>query len=196
MSVKNVKNVSKNKLLWVVLSLGLVCVLGYVINELNLGGNSGQAERSLASNGFSFDKELSDLASRRVIQQVQSGRGVELGSSPSELERFLFEDLKGEFSLEVEPQKAFRLSLLNDRNSTVLVTNQHEFVKEALGFLFEDQDSYHLIQKEREPASSNLTSNLIFNFEIVDEASKTQAKVTIELTKTSHLKSLIARVLK
>ena len=179
------KSVSKNKLLFVALGLGFVCVVGYFVSDLN----PQEAERSLASNGFSFDKELSDLASRRVIKEMQSGNGVELGSSPSELEKFLFEDLKGEFSLEIEPNKAFKLTLLKGRNPSILVENQVEFVKEALSFLFDNQKSFRLIEKRREPASA-----VSSDFEIVDGSDNVQAEVILELTTSNKLKSLLAKI--
>lgn len=178
------KSVSKNKLLAVVLGLGFLSVLGFFISDLN----PQNAGRSLASSNFSFDKELSVLASRRVIQEMQSGRGVELGSSPSELEKFLFEDLKGEFSLEIEPKRAFRLSLLNGRQSTVQVSNQFEFVKEALGFLFDDKKSYRLVERQREPASKQAS-----DFAILDDSNETQAEVTLVLTNQRTLKSLLVK---
>jgi hypothetical protein len=182
-----VKTLFQNKLLVVVLGLGFVCILGYFVSDLDSKGT----ERSLASSGFNFDKELSDLASRRVIKEMQTGRGVELGSSPSELERFLFEDLKGEFSLEVEPEKAFRLSLMSGKKSSVLVPNRFEFVKEALGFLFDKDESFRLVEKKREPASQTAS-----DFSIIDDSDNVQAEVSIELTKSNHLKSLMAKVSK
>ena len=181
-----VKIVSTNKLLFVALSLGCLGLVGFYVSEISPRG----PERSLASDGFSFDKELSDLASKRVIKEMQSGRNIELGTAPSELEKFLFEDLKGEFSLEVEPDKAFKLSLLKGRESTVKVINQFEFVKEALSFLLDDRDSYRLVEKQREPAASELTAN----FAIIDNGDKVQAEVNVELTESNHLKSLTARI--
>ena len=176
----------KNKLSALALGLGFVFFLGYFVSDLN---PREEVERSLASSSFSFDKELSDLASKRVIQEMQSGRGVGVGSSPSELERFLFEDLKGEFSLEIEPEKSFRLSLLEGRESTVEVSNQFEFVKEVLGFLFDDQKNYRLVEKKREPASE-----LASEFFILDGSNKTQAELTLKTTSKGALKSLLVKI--
>jgi len=181
-----VKAVLKNKTIIVALSLVTVCVLGFFISELSPQGSN----RSLASKGFSFDRELSDLASKRVIRELQSGKDVELGASPSELEKFLFEDLKGEFSLEVEPQRAFRLSLINGKSSSVKVNNEYEFIKKALGFLFDESGSYKLVEKQRDPASSKET----YDFTIVNKKDEVQAEVSIQLTSASFLTSLMARV--
>lgn len=181
------KVVSTNKLLFVAFGLACLGLVGFYVSEINPRG----VGRSLASDGFSFDKELSDLASKRVIKEIQSGRDVELGSEPTELERFLFENLKGEFSLEVKPDKSFKLVLLRGKESTVVIENQFEFVKEALGFLLDDKKNYHLIEQQREPAASKLTSH----FAIVDKTNdKVQAKVNMEITEQNRLKSLTARI--
>ncbi len=181
------KTFSYYKSFVVVVGLAVVSGLGaYISNQKQADSNG----RSLASKEFSFDKKLSELAAKKVVEQVKTGRNIDLGFKPSPLEKFLFEDLKGEFSLEIEPKKALKLKLANNSIASVKILDSELFIRRALDILFESPKNFKLVENSR-----NLASELLKTYTLIDEAGKEQFQIYLEISDLGVLRGLTAKSL-
>ena len=69
------KNFSYYKTFVVVVGLAVVSGLGAYISNLKQAGSNG---RALAAKDFSFDKKLSELAAKKVVEQIEPKKALKL----------------------------------------------------------------------------------------------------------------------
>jgi len=161
-----------------VFSLGV----GFIMNDIDVR----EGGRKLASqNQKPEDKELADIATKKVIERASLSKNLNYGGDPTALEKFLYGDLKGQYKVFNANDDSVKLVKVGEEG--VKVTDFKKFTFTALNVLLYKNKDFLVEEGTRDVAS---VKNNTVKYTVKSKTKKTIADVLINSDDSEVLESL------
>ena len=184
----------KNKLNYNVffLTLGVfifILGVGFILNDISLK----EGGRGLASQNKSpEDNELIQIATKKIIQKVNLSKNLDFGGDPTELEEFVYGELKGQYRVFNEDKTTLKIIKVGEDGVTV--KDFKKFTLSVMKVLNLDSQEVSLVESSRDLASARKGS---IGFTVESKSAKEKlAEVSIELNDSSKLEALTVKKIK
>lgn len=155
--------------------------VGFVLNDIDLK----ERGRSLASQNQSpEDKELVEIATKKVIAKMNLAKDLDYGGDPTKLEEFVYGELKGQYKIFNKDESTLKIIKVGDEG--VVIKDYHKFTLKVFNLLILKDSDFSIEKVSRDVASK---SDQEAQFTVKNSEQQEIAKIKISSNEAKSLES-------